>query len=195
MPVNKGLYDLSVHPYLASRKPYSGFLIRTPEAKAWRVAHGRGKVLIDLLAKRDGPLFGVEVGVNEGYLSNYLLAERSDLTLWMVDVWRHNRGLVGLGVASNQTQFACGRRIIHQMTSLDAASLFPEKVLDFVFIDADHGHAAAVEDIRAWKPKLKRGGLLAGHDYHMEPVKQAVEEEVPAAKNEVTDAVWWSTEW
>jgi predicted O-methyltransferase YrrM len=36
---------------------------------------------------------------------------------------------------------------------------------DFVYIDARHDYASALEDIRDWWPKVRRGGILAGHDY------------------------------
>lgn len=35
----------------------------------------------------------------------------------------------------------------------------------FVFIDGDHSLDAVRADVRAWLPKVRPGGLLAGHDY------------------------------
>jgi hypothetical protein len=49
--------------------------------------------------------------------------------------------------------------------SWDVANLYRDDSLDFVFIDADHSYEAVSRDIDAWKPKVKRGGILAGHDY------------------------------
>ena len=37
--------------------------------------------------------------------------------------------------------------------------------LDWVYLDADHSHAAVLSDIEAWYPLLKSGGLFCGHDY------------------------------
>lgn len=37
--------------------------------------------------------------------------------------------------------------------------------VDFVFIDGGHEYESVRDDIRAWLPKLKPGGLMAGHDY------------------------------
>mgnify|MGYP001300021784 CR=1 FL=1 len=38
--------------------------------------------------------------------------------------------------------------------------------LDFVYIDGDHNYEAVGEDIKLWEPKIRTGGILAGHDYN-----------------------------
>ena len=52
-----------------------------------------------------------------------------------------------------------------KMSSLEAVKFFPDKSLDFVFIDASHEYNDVKNDILAWKPKVKIGGILSGHDY------------------------------
>jgi len=52
-----------------------------------------------------------------------------------------------------------------KMTSVEASKLFEDESLDFVFIDANHSFESVCEDIDAWLPKLKYGGLISGHDY------------------------------
>ena len=54
------------------------------------------------------------------------------------------------------------------MDSLEAASRFDDASLDFVFIDAAHEKDAVLADIKAWLPKVKKGGVIAGHDYYPE---------------------------
>ena len=49
-------------------------------------------------------------------------------------------------------------------------TLMPRSV-DFVYIDARHDYKGAMEDIKAWWPKLKKGGLLSGHDFLGEQVE------------------------
>lgn len=64
-----------------------------------------------------------------------------------------------------------------------AARLFEDASVDMVFIDADHSYESVLADIRAWLPKMKPGGLLAGHD-HMSAwpgVERAVSEAFPKA--------------
>lgn len=53
-----------------------------------------------------------------------------------------------------------------QSGSADAARHFADGSVDFVFIDADHVYPRVIEDIRAWLPKIKPGGIMAGHDYN-----------------------------
>lgn len=58
--------------------------------------------------------------------------------------------------------------------SAEAAGQYADGSLDFVFIDADHTADAVLRDLRAWRPKVRPGGMLAGHDCDEEGVIQAV---------------------
>lgn len=37
--------------------------------------------------------------------------------------------------------------------------------MDFVYIDGDHSYEACLADLEAYFPKVKRSGILSGHDY------------------------------
>jgi SAM-dependent methyltransferase len=52
-----------------------------------------------------------------------------------------------------------------RMLSVDAADGYMDGSLDFVFLDASHDYVSVKSDILAWKPKIKKGGIMAGHDY------------------------------
>jgi predicted O-methyltransferase YrrM len=60
--------------------------------------------------------------------------------------------------------------------SVEAAKLIPDGSLDFVFIDALHTYEAVLEDLAAWHPKVRRDGIVAGHDYRWDGVQKAVHE-------------------
>jgi len=60
--------------------------------------------------------------------------------------------------------------------STKTAEQYADSSLDFVFIDADHEYESVLRDLRAWYPKVKPGGTLAGHDYHESGPKKAVDE-------------------
>jgi hypothetical protein len=54
----------------------------------------------------------------------------------------------------------------HRMLSLEAAPLFEDASLSLVHLDGNHSHAAVSADIAAWWPKVRPGGILAGHDLY-----------------------------
>jgi len=64
-------------------------------------------------------------------------------------------------------------------SSVSVAEIFSDRTLAFVFIDANHLYEGISADIRAWRPKIKPGGILAGHDYRVKAwpdVARAVDE-------------------
>ena len=48
--------------------------------------------------------------------------------------------------------------------SVEAAKDFPDGFFDYVYIDAEHTTEAVKADITSWYPKVKKFGMLAGHD-------------------------------
>jgi predicted O-methyltransferase YrrM len=141
-----------------------------------------------------------EVGVLIGILSEYLLRNRTDITLYMVDSWleaseqpdqyratgdvhaNHNRKIVRdhRAQAENRARKYASRALVMPIPSLAAANRFNAGELDLVFLDADHSYAGVSADIAAWLPKVKPGGWIGGHDY---------ENPDPAFRFGVTEAV------
>jgi len=60
--------------------------------------------------------------------------------------------------------------------SCEASKQFADKSVDFIFIDANHQYEYIKKDIEHWFPKLKDGGVIAGHDLQFEGVTRAVKE-------------------
>ncbi len=79
--------------------------------------------------------------------------------------------------------------------STNVASRYANSYFDFVFIDGNHAYPYVAEDIRAWLPKVRPGGILAGHDYVDKPkygVIQACHEILPDHKSNKRAKVWWT---
>jgi predicted O-methyltransferase YrrM len=55
---------------------------------------------------------------------------------------------------------------IHRETSSRAAATFQSGAFDWVYIDGDHSYEEVLGDLRSWIVKVKRGGILAGDDWH-----------------------------
>ena len=86
------------------------------------------------------------------------------------------------------------------LTSKEASKVVQNN-LDLVFIDASHNYESVKEDINLWLPKVKKGGILCGHDYGdirgCREVKKAVDEvlgEVNLEKDVLREGnikIWW----
>jgi len=49
--------------------------------------------------------------------------------------------------------------------SIDASNNYENESIDFCFLDGDSSYDGVKVDILNWLPKIKKGGILAGHDY------------------------------
>ncbi len=125
---------------------------------------------------------GVEVGVLDGGTSLYLLHYLPNLRLVSVDPYLsyHEYDAERMAKAEEKALSRLAplgdRSIRLKKTSVEAASTLPDNSFDFAFIDADHSYEAVKQDLAAWYPKVRSGGLFSGHDFRWEGVKNAVVE-------------------
>lgn len=66
----------------------------------------------------------------------------------------------------------------YRLKSVEASKLYDDESLDFVYIDASHKYVDVKNDLINWYPKIKKGGIIAGHDYndYFYGVKSAINE-------------------
>lgn len=57
------------------------------------------------------------------------------------------------------------RVMLDRMTSLEASTRYEDEYFDFIYIDGNHKYEHCKNDLNAWWSKVKKGGILAGHDY------------------------------
>jgi predicted O-methyltransferase YrrM len=133
---------------------------------------------------RPGAVF-VELGVYMGRSLAFMgeaLRERPDVEIWGVDGWAADQGTSMAGFVAAFAHHAPAileRARLVRCDSARAARLFDEATVDFVYIDADHSYEGCLADIKAWLPKVRPGGILAGHDHsevHYPGVVRAVRE-------------------
>jgi predicted O-methyltransferase YrrM len=121
----------------------------------------------------------VEIGVHTGASLSFLLLELQKrggrFAVYGVDKWEDGAVFASFHARLLQNNLTTATQYLRK-PSVEAALDFKDESQDFVFIDADHSYEAVKADIEAWYPKVRPGGMLAGHDYN-EPscgVTQAV---------------------
>jgi hypothetical protein len=122
--------------------------------------------------------YGVEIGVQRGEYSKLLLEKWNGTKLYLVDAWRQfgneretfdnpdpNGQLENFAATFKASYFHYDKAVIIKELSVEAAKLFPDQFFDFIYIDAAHDVDNVFKDLTAWYPKIKTGGIFAGHDY------------------------------
>jgi len=66
------------------------------------------------------------------------------------------------------------KAILYEMDSNLACDKFQDASLDFIFIDTYMDYDQALNDLNVWIPKVKEGGIVAGHDWNCNDIKKAV---------------------
>lgn len=132
--------------------------------------------LIEILGKLDKEVLnGAEVGVRLAKNAKGLLDTYPKLHLFLIDSYTSFKGKNGEVVDQDQDEIkrkakeklkSFENRITWlEMLSVEAAENIPDKSLDYTFIDAGHGYEDVRDDIEAYLPKIRDGGILAGHDF------------------------------
>ena len=115
-----------------------------------------------------------EVGILHGELSMAVLDNCPQVvSYYLIDPWRpfmkppayseREWNMRYVAVVSRMRKYN-GRTHILRSTSLEAAEKFESESLDLVYLDANHSFKHVDEDMKAWWPKIKPTGYLAGHD-------------------------------
>lgn len=129
----------------------------------------RWEILEELINKNNYRIIA-EIGVSKGLTADYLLRKCKIDSYYMIDPDPNE-------VFERTIPKFYTNAYFIRTTSKEAVDIIKEP-LDLIFIDADHGYGSVKEDILLWLPKIRKGGIICGHDYIDLPnrVKKAVDE-------------------
>jgi hypothetical protein len=120
---------------------------------------------------------GAEIGTYRGSFAEKIC--RAGLKLYCVDPWEYFSDYTRKDKEEFQKEineyYEQAKKVlapysatIIKKTSMEALIDIPDESLDFVYIDGNHSFKFVVEDIYEWSKKVKKGGVISGHDYvHM----------------------------
>jgi predicted O-methyltransferase YrrM len=126
----------------------------------------------------------VEVGCKEGRTTGHILKTVPDSRVIAIDPWIVQEAnpndptketyeswdfkKIEAEFYANVGEEGRKRCDMMRMTSEEAANHWRHKdsQFDLVFIDALHDYESVMKDISLWWPKVRKGGVLAGHDFN-----------------------------
>jgi hypothetical protein len=126
---------------------------------------------------------GAEIGTEKGKFAERFCTTIPGLKLYCVDAYSEYAGYNDyVGDRQGMLRFAkrnAAQRLapynvqfIYKL-SMNALEDIPDESLDFCYIDANHEWPFVAQDIYYWNKKVRKGGILCGHDYALvhNPVK------------------------
>lgn len=132
---------------------------------------------------------GAEIGVWKGAYAASFCQQNPKMHMLCVDPWlsypawldTKNAMPVEQAARNMEQSYQLARRTLDPLNctimrefSVDAAASVPDGSLDLIYIDANHVYDAVLEDLTFWAPKVKAGGLVAGHDFRLFPNKPTI---------------------
>jgi hypothetical protein len=150
-------------------------------------------------------LTGAEIGVGGSVHALQMLKHLDIKRLYLIDPFiSYGPGMHGV-FANTEVALRCKEDAQKRLESFSdkivwifeysdkAVNKIQDEELDFVYIDGNHRYEYVKKDIELYYPKVKKGGLISGHDYKKnEPgVIKAVHESF--ASNKITTMYRW--EW
>lgn len=143
--------------------------------------------LAELLKSREGvKISAVDVWDDGVNLPGYIyLGPNEDNEVWKYLYSIYNENLTRKGVRDLITDY--------KQCSWEGAENFEDESIDFCFIDAGHAYEEVIKDIDAYLPKMKKTGIIAGHDYYNQTtgVRKAVDEKFNNNVNSSDGICWW----
>lgn len=137
--------------------------------------YGDRKLLAEL-CRRMGYTLGAELGVRDGRFAELFC--QAGLEMWCVDPWSPvpNYSLDRQEHNYKEATDRLQKYNVHFIRKVSSAALDDvPNGLEFLHIDGRHEFDFVMLDLLQWCPKVRPGGVIACHDYHLSGVKWAIE--------------------
>jgi hypothetical protein len=117
-------------------------------------------------------LIGVEIGAAEGVNAKHILKNLDIEKLYLIDPYEpytenlhiFKNHVNGEKKLLKRLKPYKGKIVLITHDSESVALMIPDN-LDFVYIDGNHDYEYVKKDIELYYPKIKKGGILSGHNF------------------------------
>ena len=123
-----------------------------------------------------------EIGVQRGKFAREIYRRAKPARLHLVDCWVHQEDeqyqadaanvedtRQNANLARTRQRLAAGLKAdtveINRGYSTNVIPTFADNYFDWVYVDANHTYEAVLADLECCLPKVKHGGMIAGHDF------------------------------
>jgi predicted O-methyltransferase YrrM len=109
-----------------------------------------------------------ELGVDRGDFSEIILNKSKPKKLHLIDIWSseiYNDEKKKFVEQKFNSQIQSEVIEINRGYSSDVGKNFKDKYFDWIYIDTDHTYHTTKKELEIWSPKVKEGGIIAGHDF------------------------------
>lgn len=109
-----------------------------------------------------------ELGVDQGEFSREIINRTNPSKLHLVDVWSTKKYDQSKqhGVEQKFAKEIESKKVeINLGYSTEVGNGFADNYFDWVYIDTDHSYKTTKAELNIFAPKVKEGGVIAGHDY------------------------------
>ena len=151
----------------------------------------------------------IEIGTASGLWTEYVLRNYKNCMVYTIDPYKHFPGQsYEAGKPQSWHDKICAsadKKFLKHgpengtynnlvrifKTSEDALPYLPDMV-DVVYIDGNHQEEFVRFDIENYYPKVRKGGLFAGHDYNIQHIREIVDERFGDRLNVFNkQRIWW----
>ncbi len=128
--------------------------------------------LSQILALGPKEMTGLEIGTLGGEGACWLLENCPNLKkLYTVDPYRSYHEWIGRVPQAILDEYreTAKQNFIEHGDRVEMHTSCPDVKVDFVFIDGAHDYESVMHDLMDYVPRVKRGGIICGHDYELSP--------------------------
>lgn len=116
------------------------------------------------------PVNGIvaELGVDRGLFSDQILRLNQPKKLHLIDLWNsanYPENLMNEVKDKFSSEIERSLVEINRGLSIKVLQEFPDQYFDWVYLDTDHSYNTTKQELQTIANKIKKNGIIAGHDF------------------------------